>query len=186
MEQIKILEDNLRENASKTIKHLQSNFLGLRTNVVSPDLLNSVNVEAHGQIMPMKAVASVTLKDSQTLHVQVWDKFLIRSVEKGIRDSNLNLNPTLDGDAIFIKVPSLTQERRKELIKTMKEYKEKAKISIRNHRHDAINALKKLEKSKDISEDDQKKGTKLFDSIIEKNTKEIDVLSNKKESDILN
>ncbi len=183
MEQMNV--QHLEDNLSKAVKHLQSNFAGLRTNVVSPDFLSPVQVEAHGQMVQLKAVASITLRDSQTLHVQVWDKSIIREVEKGIRDSNLNVNPTLEGDAIFVRIPPLTQERRKELVKTMKEYKERAKISIRNNRHDIIALVKKSEKDKEISEDEAKKSVKNIDEIVKKHITEVDKLSDKKEKDIM-
>ncbi|QEK38653.1 ribosome recycling factor [Candidatus Cytomitobacter primus] len=184
MELINNIESNLKNRIAKSIEVFADHLKGLRTNVVSPDFLSAVKIDAHGQFMPIKSVASITVKD-QTLHVQVWDKSLIKAVEKGIMDSKLNVNPSLEGDSIFIKIPPLTQERRKELVKMAKDLKEKSKISVRTIRQDSMSDLKKLEKDKAISEDARKKSEKIFEEIIKKGTAQIELLTSQKEKDII-
>ncbi|QEK38204.1 ribosome recycling factor [Candidatus Cytomitobacter indipagum] len=179
------IESDLKNRMEKTIVALKSNLSGLRTNVVTPDFLSSIKVDSHGQIMPIKSVASITARN-QALHVQVWDKSLIRSTEKSIRDSNLNVNPYVEGDSIVVKIPSLTQERRNEIVKVAKDFKEKAKISMRSTRQDIMSELKKMEKDKEISEDIRKKSEKSFDEIVKKYTAKVDEIVSQKEKEILN
>jgi ribosome recycling factor len=183
------LLQNLLQNSelrmSKSLENMKHNMNGLRTGRASIALLDSVKVEAYGNYVPINQVGNISTPEARLIVVQVWDKDLAKVVDKAIRESDLGLNPSTDGNTIRVPLPDLTEERRKELVKTASRYCEEAKIAIRNIRRDANDALKKSEKNKEISEDQLKdfmeKVQKLTDTLI----KEADIILESKSKDIM-
>jgi ribosome recycling factor len=177
--------DNLKEKMEGAISSL-SNFLsGLRTGRASTALLDPIKVEAYGSEMPMNQVGSVSAPDAKTLLVQVWDKELVQSVEKAILNSGLGLTPNSEGQVIRLHIPNLSEERRKELVKKANEYAEQAKISVRNIRRGGIDAFKKQEKDKLISEDELKNYSQEIQKITDEFIVKIDGILSKKSKDIM-
>ena len=146
-----------RDRMDKAVAALKEEFSGLRTGRANAGLLEPVRVEAYGSTSPLTAVAAISVPEPRMITVNVWDKGMVVSVEKAIRQADLGLNPIVDGQTLRIPVPPLTEERRKELAKLAGKYAEQQKISVRNVRRDANDDLKKAEKGGDISQDEQKK-----------------------------
>ena len=134
---------------------LKRNFSGLRTGRATTSLLDTIHVDAYGSVVPLAQVGNVSVPEPRMLAVQVWDKTLIKNVEKAIRDSNLGLNPMNDGNLIRIPIPPLSEERRLEMVKVAGKYAEEARVSIRNLRRDGMDEIKNMEKRAEISEDDK-------------------------------
>jgi len=152
-------EFNLKEYRKRmdgAITSLKSEFAGLRTGRANAALLDNITVSAYGSEMPLNQVGSVSVPEPRMLMVSVWDKTQVAAVDKALRQSNLGLNPVMDGQTLRIPMPPLTEERRRDLTKVAGQYAENAKIAVRNVRRDAMDTLKKLEKSGDMSEDEQK------------------------------
>lgn len=160
------------ERMEKAIGALDREFAKLRTGRASTSLVDNIKVDYYGTPTPISQLASVSVPDSRTLTIQPWDRSAFQLVEKAIMKSDLGLNPVNDGKIIRISIPPLTEERRKDLVKVARKYTEEAKVAVRNVRRDANDALKKLEKGKEISEDDVRKSTddvqKLTDRFVAK------------------
>ena len=139
------------------ITSLQSELQGLRPGRASINLLDTVMVPAYGSNMPMNQVGSVSVMDSRMLAVNIWDKGLVAAADRAIRDAGLGLNPVVDGQNLRIPIPPLNEERRVELTKVAGKYAESARVAVRNVRRDGMDAIKKMEKDGDISEDDLKR-----------------------------
>jgi len=169
----------------KTIEAFQHEIASIRTGKATTALLDRVKVEAYGSQMPLKQVGNVGVLDVHTLSVQVWDKSMVGAVERAIRDANLGLNPSADGQTVRISIPPLTEERRKEYVKLTKKFGEDSKVSLRNHRRDLIHELDKLEKEKLISEDDKTHGKKEADDLVHKYEKKIVEMIAQKEKEIM-
>ena len=176
----------LTHKMEKAINIFEKELSGLRTGRASINLLDPVCVEAYGSKMPLSQVSTIAVADSKTLAVQVWDKSMVKTVEKAIADANLGLNPISDGQTIRMNLPPLNEERRKELVKIAHKYGENSKIALRNIRRDGMDELKKLENDKQISKDEHHDfGTeiqKITDEFIEKvdqhvKTKEQEILT---------
>jgi ribosome recycling factor len=148
---------DLERRMRGAVDSLKSDLGGLRTGRANVTLLDPVQCEVYGSMMPLNQVATVSAPEPRMLSVQVWDKSNLTAVEKGIAHAGLGLNPMIDGQTIRLPIPDLTEERRKELAKLAGQYSEKAKIAIRNVRRDGMEALKEDEKKKDISEDEHKR-----------------------------
>lgn len=146
-----------RDRMDKAVSALKEEFAGLRTGRASSGLLDPVQVEAYGSTSPLNAVAAISVPEPRMITVNVWDKGLVVSVEKAIRNAGLGLNPVVDGTTLRIPIPALTEERRKEIVKLAGKYAEQQRIAVRNVRRDAMDALKDAEKKGDISQDEQKK-----------------------------
>jgi ribosome recycling factor len=164
---------------------LHKEFIGLRTGRASTNLLEPLMVDAYGSKMPMPQVGTINAPEARMLTVQVWDKELVKFVEKTIREAGLGLNPSVDGQTVRVPLPDLTEERRRELTKVAAKYAEQARIAVRNVRRDAMDMLKKLEKSSDISEDDQHRLSKEMQDMTDDFIKKIDEALTKKEADIM-
>ena len=167
------------------VESLKGDLSGLRTGRANTSLLDPVVVEVYGAMMPLAQVATVNAPEPRMLSVQVWDKANVTAVEKGIANSNLGLNPIVDGQTLRLPMPDLTEERRKDLAKLAGEYGEKAKIAIRNVRRDGMEALKEDEKKKEISEDDRKRSEDDVQKMTDKHVGEVDDAVAKKEQEIL-
>ncbi len=146
-----------QENMDKAVANLHRELGTIRTGRASPALLERVMVEQYGTVMPLKQVANISVLDSQTLMIQAYDKSGLKAIEKGIMDANIGLTPNNDGSVIRVKIPALTEERRKEFIKQAKKIGEEAKVAIRNIRRDMVDEVKAKEKAKEITEDESKK-----------------------------
>ncbi|CCD98815.1 ribosome recycling factor [Bradyrhizobium sp. STM 3809] len=170
------------QGATQALKH---ELGGLRTGRASASMVEPVQVEAYGSHMPLNQLATVSVPEPRLLSVQVWDRSMVKAVEKAIVDSNLGLSPATEGQVIRLRIPELNQERRKELVKVAHKYAEQARVAVRHVRRDGLDTLKKLEKNHEISEDDQERFAgdvqKATDSVIS----EIDQLLAAKEKEIL-
>ncbi len=173
------------ERMQKSIEAMKKDFIGIRTGRASPALLDTIKVNAYGQEMAIKQVATISVPEPRMIVIQPWDKSVIGEIEKAIQKSDLGINPVNDGKLIRLVFPPLTEERRKDLVKLVKKRAEEAKISIRNIRRDAIEYLKELEKEGEISEDDQHRGQDQIQKITDKFTKEIDRILSIKEKEIM-
>ncbi|MDD3370626.1 MAG: ribosome recycling factor [Alphaproteobacteria bacterium] len=172
--------DQTKQRMESSLEALRKEFSGLRTGRASVNLLDSVHVEAYGSSSPINQVGTVNAPEPRLLTVQVWDSGLVKSVEKAIRDAGLGLNPQPDGTLIRIPLPELSQERRQELVKIAGKYTEQAKVSVRNVRREALDAVKKEKLSEDQSKVLNEKIQKLTDEF----TKKIDDLFDVKEKEI--
>jgi ribosome recycling factor len=158
---------------------------GLRTGRASTSLLEPITVNAYGQSMHLNQLATVSVPEPRMLTVQVWDRGMTAAVEKAIRDANLGVNPQAEGQVIRVRLPELTEDRRKELVKVAHKYAEQAKIAVRNVRRDGMEALKKLEKDHKISQDDHKRGSDEIQKTTDGHIKKIDELLAGKEKEIM-
>lgn len=173
------------DRMQKTIEVLRKEFASLRAGRANPAILDKVQVDYYGVPTPINQMANVTAPEARLLLIQPWDKSIIPNIEKAILKSDLGLNPASDGTVIRIAIPQLTQERRKELVKVIKKKAEDAKVGIRNIRRDANDALKSLEKNKEISEDENKKAQDDVQKITDKYIAEVDKILNNKEQEIM-
>lgn len=160
-------------------------FGGLRTGRAAASLLEPVMVDAYGSKMPLVQVGTVSVPEPRMLAVQVWDKGLVKAVEKGILESGLGLNPSNDGQMVRVPIPALTEERRVELTKVAGKYTEDARIAVRNVRRHALDDLKKAEKSGDISQDEQKDYGQRVQDLTDEHIKKIDDALANKETEIM-
>ena len=169
----------------KTISILKDDLNTVRAGRANPVLLDKVTVEYYGTPTPLKNVANLNVPDPRTLMIMPFDPKSIPDIEKAINIANLGMNPSNDGKAIRLSVPQLTEERRKDLTKTVKKMGEETKVAIRNTRRDANDAIKKLEKSSEITEDDSKKAIEDIQKATDKTIKEIDEIIMRKEKEIM-
>ena len=179
---------NLTEYESKMNKSLdilKREFNGLRTGRASVSLLDSIYIDAYGGSVPLNQVSNISVPESRLITVQVWDETLLTAVESTIRNSDLGLNPMLEGNLIRIPIPELSEERRKELAKIASKYSEDCKVSVRNVRREAMEKIKILEKDKEISKDESFKFSDQVQEITDKLIEKIDMLFSEKEKDIL-
>ena len=174
---------NRRMNGAVTT--LKTEFSGLRTGRASAALLEPVSVDAYGNSVPINQVGTVSVPESRLLTVQVWDKGLVKVVDKAIRDAGLGLNPQVDGQLLRIPIPELNEERRKELAKLASKYAEQARIAVRNVRRDGMELLKKLEKDHRISQDDHHKQGEDLQKVTDAHIREIDHVLQVKEQEIM-
>lgn len=164
---------------------LKQEFGGLRTGRASASLLDPLMVNAYGAKMPINQVATVSVPEARMISVSVWDKSLVNAVDKAIRESDLGLNPVMDGTTLRLPIPELNQERRTELSRIAAKYSEQARISVRNVRRDGMDLLKRLEKDHSISEDEQHSLSGKVQELTDKIIKEIDGTLSAKESEIM-
>ncbi|NUQ80137.1 MAG: ribosome recycling factor [Bacteroidetes bacterium] len=162
------------ERMHKSIEALLHEFNSVRTGRANASLLDNVKIEYYGTHMPINQVATVNVPDARMITLQPWDKGMLGTIEKAIREANLGLNPSNDGILIRLPIPPLNEERRKELAKLVKKYGEEAKIAVRNIRRDSNEKLKKLEKDKSISEDDLRDAEEEVQKVTDRFIKEID------------
>ena len=173
------------ERMDKTLESLKGDFGGLRAGRAHASLLDGILVEAYGSMSPISQVGTVSVPDARTLSVSVWDKSLLKNVEKALRESYLGLNPMNDGQTIRIPIPPLSEERRKELVKIAGKYAEQGKVAIRNIRRDAMDEVKKMKKDSLISEDEEKKYNNDIQKWTDDTIKKVDDQLDNKEKDIM-
>ena len=181
-----MFDNNLyKEKMSKTIDVFTKELNSLRTGRANASMLDLIKVDVYGQKMPINQLGTITTPEPRTINIQVWDLNNVNLIDSSIKKSELGLNPQIDGQLIRLPVPDLSEERRLEMKKIVKSMGEKCKISIRNIRREANDDLKKLLKSKGISEDEEKKNEKIIQEYTDKNIVLVDEKVNSKEKEIM-
>ena len=178
-------EKNYSVKMDKTIQSFKKEISTLRTGRANPSMLDMIKVDVYGQMMPINQLGTVSVPEARLITVQVWDKSNVSLIDSAIQKSDLGVNPQIDGQIIRIRIPDLTEERRKELIKILKAMTEKSKVSIRNIRREANEELKKLLRSKDIGEDEEKSIEKKIQIITDEHIKSVDDKVALKEKEIM-
>ena len=169
----------------KSLDALKTDLAKVRTGRAHTGLLDHITVDYYGTSMPISKVANVSLLDARTLGVSPWEKKMLGVIEKAIRESDLGLNPATQGDVVRVPMPSLTEERRRELIKVIKHEAENTKVAVRNLRRDANHALKELLKSKAVSEDEERRAQEDIQKITDKHIADIDKMVAGKEAELM-
>jgi ribosome recycling factor len=178
-------EKNFSNKMEKTISSFKKELSSIRTGRANPSMLDMIKVDVYGQQMPINQLATISVPEARLISVQVWDKSNVNLVESSIQKSDLGVNPQVDGQFIRIRIPDLTEERRKELIKVLNSITEKNKVSIRNIRREANELLKKNLKDKKISEDENKSFEKDIQKLTDDNVAKIEKISKEKEKEIM-
>jgi ribosome recycling factor len=173
------------DKMAKSIETLKHDLAKVRTGRAHTGLLDHLRVDYYGSEMPINQVANVTLSDARTISIQPFDKKMVQAVEKAIRDSDLGVNPATSGDVIRVPMPPLTEQRRKELAKIVKQDGENAKVAVRNIRRDALTHLKALLKEGEVGEDDEKRAQEDVQKMTDKSIADIDRLVAEKEKDLM-
>ncbi|MDR2679008.1 MAG: ribosome recycling factor [Zoogloeaceae bacterium] len=179
------LKKTTEARMQKSIEALKQDLAKIRTGRAHTGLLDHVQVEYYGSPVPINQVANITLVDARTLGVQVWEKPMAAKVEKAIRESDLGLNPSAQGELIRVPMPTLTEERRRDLAKVVKNEGENARVAVRNQRRDANQHLKEAVKKKEISEDDERRAQEDVQKLTDKYVAEIDRLLVQKENELM-
>jgi ribosome recycling factor len=169
----------------KSIESLKHDLAKIRTGRAHTGLLDHLQVDYYGSMVPISQVANVTLVDARTIGVQPWEKPMVGKVEKAIRDSDLGLNPSTQGDMVRVPMPILTEERRKDLIKVVKQEGENAKVALRNLRRDANTHLKDALKKKEVAEDDERRAQDDVQKLTDRYVAEVDKMLAEKEKELL-
>ena len=178
-------EKNYSSKMDKSIQSLKKDISTLRTGRANTNMLDTIKVDVYGQLMPIDQIATVSVPEARLISIQVWDKSNTSLIESAIQKSELGINPQIDGQIIRLRIPDLTEERRKDLIKVLKNMGEKSKIAVRNIRREANEELKKLLKSKDIGEDEEKSFEKNVQTITDKHIQIVDEKVASKEKEIM-
>ena len=173
------------ERMKKSLEALKHEFASLRAGRATPSLLDKVMVDYYGSPTPVNQVAKVSVPEPRMIVIQPWEKTILHDIEKAIMKSDLGLSPNSDGNAIRLAIPQLTQERRQELVKTVNKKAEEAKVALRNVRRDVNDAVKKLEKAKEITEDESKKGQESMQKLVDKYVKLVDSSREAKEKEVM-
>ena len=179
------IKKNAEAKMAKSLEALKSDLQKIRTGRAHPGILDQVQVEYYGSLVPISQVANVTLLDARTISVQPWEKALGPKIEKAIRESDLGLNPSTQGDVIRVPTPALTEERRRDLTKVVRNEGEDAKVAVRNLRRDANEQAKRLAKDKEISEDDERRSLEEVQKLTDRVVAEVDRMVSTKEAEIL-
>jgi ribosome recycling factor len=179
------IKQTAEHKMARTIETFKAELQKIRTGRAHPGILDQVHVEYYGSMLPISQVANVSLLDARTISVQPWEKGMGAKIEKAIRESDLGLNPSAQGDLLRVPMPPLTEERRKELTKVVRHAGEEAKVAARNLRRDANEHLKRLLKDKQVTEDDERRAQDEVQRLTDRTVAEIDRLVHAKEADIL-
>ena len=179
------LKKNAEAKMVKSIEALKNDLMKIRTGRAHVGLLDHVMVDYYGSMVPVNQVGNVTVLDARTLGVQAWEKPMIAKIEKAIRDCDLGLNPSSQGDIVRVPMPALTEERRRDLIKVVKGEGENAKVAIRNLRRDANTHLKDALKNKEVGEDDERRAQEDVQKLTDKFVAEVDKMLAQKESELM-
>jgi len=179
------IKKNAEAKMAKSVESLKNDLHKIRTGRAHPGILDQVSVDYYGSMVPISQVANVTLLDARTISVQPWEKGMGAKIEKAIRESDLGLNPSSQGDLIRVPMPPLTEERRRDLTKVVRNAGEDAKIAVRNLRRDANEHAKKMLKDKEIGEDDERRSLDEVQKLTDRVISEIDKLISGKEAEIL-
>ncbi len=183
--ELSAIKKNAEQKMNASLEALKNNLAKVRTGRANPMLLDTVQVEYYGSMVPMSQVANLTRLDARTIGVAPWEKGMGAKIEKAIRESDLGLNPASQGDLIRVPIPAMTEERRKEMTKVVRGEGEHAKVAVRNLRRDANEAVKKLVKDKLASEDDERRSTDEIQKLIDRMIAEVDKIVAAKEQDLM-
>ena len=178
-------EKNYSSKMDKRIQSLKKDLTTLRTGRANTNMLDTIKIDVYGQFMPIDQLATISVPEARLISVQVWDKSNTALIESAIQKSELGINPQTDGQIIRLRIPDLTEERRKDLIKVLKNMGEKGKVSIRNIRREANEDLKQKLKDKVISEDDNKNFEKVIQKLTDLNIENIEKILSEKEKEII-
>ena len=178
-------KNNYSSKMEKSISSFKKDISTLRTGRANTSMLDTIKVDCYGQLMPVEQLATVSVPEARLISIQVWDKSNVSLIDSAIQKSDLGINPQIDGQIIRLKIPDLTEERRKDLIKVLKNMSEKSKISIRNIRREANEELKKKLKDKNISEDQNKNFEKIIQKITDTSIEKVDQITSDKEKEII-
>ena len=178
-------EKNYSSKMDKSIQSLKKDLTTLRTGRANTNMLDTIKIDVYGQFMPIDQLATISVPEARLISVQVWDKSNTALIESAIQKSELGINPQTDGQIIRLRIPDLTEERRKDLIKVLKNMGEKGKVSIRNIRREANEDLKQKLKDKVISEDDNKNFEKAIQKLTDLNIENIEKILSEKEKEII-
>tara|TARA_Y100001958_G_C20877870_1_gene309394 strand:+ start:39 stop:599 length:561 start_codon:yes stop_codon:yes gene_type:complete len=178
-------ENNYSSKMNKTIQSFKKDIATLRTGRANINMLDTIKVDVYGQLMPIEQLGTISVPEARLISIQVWDKSNTNLIESAIQKSELGINPQIDGQTIRLRIPDLTEERRKDLIKILKNMGEKAKVSIRNIRREANEDLKKKLKDKEISEDQNKGFEKNIQKLTDTNIENIEKILAEKEKEII-
>jgi ribosome recycling factor len=182
---IEDIKKDATQRMSKSVEALTLAMAKIRTGRAHPSLLDHVMVSYYGSDMPIKQVANVSVEDGRTLAVTPWEQSMVAPVEKAILNSDLGLNPSSAGNVIRVPLPPLTEERRKDLIRVVRQEAEQARVAIRNVRRDANSELKEMAKEKMISEDDERRGEDMVQKLTDQFAKDVDQVLEEKEKDLM-
>ncbi len=182
---IETIKQDAEERMGKAVANLKKEFASIRTGKASPALLDRIVVDYYGVPTPLNQMAGVSAPEARMLLIQPWDKSALGNIEKAILKSDLGLTPTNDGSVIRLVIPQLTQDSRKELGKKVKKFGEEAKVAVRNIRRDSNDEIKKLEKAKEITEDDSKAAQDVIQKMTDKYVAEVDKAAANKETEIM-
>ena len=177
--------EQLDQKMISAVKHLDREFSAIRTSRANPSMLDNIFADAYGSKTPLNQLGNISITDSSTITIQVWDTSIIKNIENSILESDLGVNPQIDGQIIRIPIPKLSEERREELTKVAAKYAENSKVVIRNLRRDFIDSQKELKKNSEISEDDLKKILNEIQKVTDNSIEKIDELLKVKKEDIL-
>ena len=180
------IQKDIEKRMDASIQSSRSEMSGIRAGRASPSMLDSIKVEAYGQKMNINQVANITTPDARTINIDIWDHANVNLVDKAVRESDLGINPMIEGNLIRLPLPQLTEERRNEFLKMASRIAENTKVAIRNIRRDGIEKVKKLEKEKEIGQDDSKKYQEEIESLTANKVKIIDDVQKSKEEDLKN
>jgi ribosome recycling factor len=176
---------DVKRRMQGAINAFKNDLASLRTGRASPNLLDPLQIDAYGAMMPTSQVATVNVPEPRLLSVQVWDRGMVAAVEKAIRESDLGLNPQTEGQVIRLRIPEMNEQRRKEMVKVAHKYAEEAKIAVRHVRRDGLDLLKKLEKDSAISEDDSTRHADQVQKATDQFVAEVDSILVAKEKEIM-
>ena len=182
---MKTVLKNAEERMNRRIDHLNNEYSAIRAGRANPAVLDKVTVDYYGAPTPINQLAAVSVTEARTLMIQPWDVSVLTPIERAIQMSDVGINPQNDGKALRMVFPPLTEERRKELVKDVKELAEEAKVGIRNVRRDAVDKFKAMKKNSEITEDDLKQAEKKTQDLTDKFVKEIDTIAEKKQKEIM-
>ncbi len=182
---IEFNEKNYSNKMDKSILSLKKDISTLRTGRANVNMLDTIKIDVYGQLMPIEQLSTVSVPEARLISIQVWDKSNVSIIESAIQKSELGINPQIDGQVIRLRIPDLTEERRKDLIKILKNMGEKARVSIRNIRREANEDLKKKQKDKAISEDQSKNYEKNIQKLTDTNIEKIEKILSVKEKEII-
>ena len=177
--------DLINEKMNNALSFFEKELSSVRTSRANISLLDNIFVDSYGTKTPINQLGNISVPDFNMITIQIWDKSIIKSIEKAILDSKLGINPQTDGQLIRLPIPKLSEERRNELVKVVSQYSENAKITIRNIRREIMDSLKKDEKDKKISQDDMKNESSKVQNITDEYIKKIDLITSTKQSEVL-
>ncbi len=177
--------DKTRQQMDKSLEALKKEFTSLRTGKVSAKIIDGITVDYYGTATPLSGVGSISTPDANTITITPWEKGLAGDIEKAIAAANIGVNPNNNGDSVILSFPPMTSEQRQETVKHAKTMTEKAKVAVRNNRQDGNNKIKKLEKDKEITEDESKQGQDKIQKLTDEFIQKVDDTFKAKEADIL-